>query len=242
MSSTQEEQLKETTESSEKNSEQPDDDDEEDLEKLQAEIAKMEEEAERIQRQYKEQQQKSSGASAGLVGNTDGNASSATSISLNGAVDGATAEKKDSQSIYVGQVEYSATPEELLAHFEACGVVERVTIVCDKMSGRPKGFAYLEFQTEEAVANAIKLDGSTFKDRTLVVKGSELMNQALPEEEEAEDVAMVVDALGEASTVAVTEAGVAEGGEGVVEVEEDITLITDFLRVRFLTYIYSVLA
>mmetsp|Transcript_56076 Transcript_56076/g.67611 ORF Transcript_56076/g.67611 Transcript_56076/m.67611 type:complete len:150 (-) Transcript_56076:1095-1544(-) len=146
MSSTQEEQLKETTESSEKNSEQPDDDDEEDLEKLQAEIAKMEEEAERIQRQYKEQQQKSSGASAGLVGNTDGNASSATSISLNGAVDGATAEKKDSQSIYVGQVEYSATPEELLAHFEACGVVERVTIVCDKMSGRPKGFAYLEFQ------------------------------------------------------------------------------------------------
>jgi hypothetical protein len=27
----------------------------------------------------------------------------------------------------------------LLGHFEACGTVERVTIVCDKMSGRPKG-------------------------------------------------------------------------------------------------------
>ena len=42
-------------------------------------------------------------------------------------------------SIYVGQVDYSATPEELLSHFEACGTVERVTIVCDKMTGRPKG-------------------------------------------------------------------------------------------------------
>lgn len=42
-------------------------------------------------------------------------------------------------SIYVGQVDYSATPEELLAHFEACGTVERVTIVCDKVTGRPKG-------------------------------------------------------------------------------------------------------
>lgn len=42
-------------------------------------------------------------------------------------------------SIYVGQVDYGATPEELLNHFEACGTVERVTIVCDKHTGRPKG-------------------------------------------------------------------------------------------------------
>lgn len=49
-------------------------------------------------------------------------------------------------SIYVGQVDYSSTPEELLAHFESCGTVERVTIVCDKFTGKPKGFAYLEFQ------------------------------------------------------------------------------------------------
>lgn len=42
-------------------------------------------------------------------------------------------------SIYVGQVDYSTTPEELLGHFEACGTVERVTIVCDKYTGKPKG-------------------------------------------------------------------------------------------------------
>jgi RNA recognition motif-containing protein len=44
-----------------------------------------------------------------------------------------------SHSVYVGQVDYLTTPEELLSHFEACGTVERVTIVCDKMTGRPKG-------------------------------------------------------------------------------------------------------
>jgi len=52
-------------------------------------------------------------------------------------------------SIYVGQVEYSSTPEELCAHFEPAGTVERVTIVCDKFSGRPKGYAYLEFQVSQ---------------------------------------------------------------------------------------------
>ena len=47
--------------------------------------------------------------------------------------------KQHRLSIYVGQVDYTATPEELLSHFEACGTVERVTIVCDKLTGRPKG-------------------------------------------------------------------------------------------------------
>jgi polyadenylate-binding protein 2 len=36
-------------------------------------------------------------------------------------------------------VDYSATPEELVKHFEACGTVERVTIMCDKFTGQPKG-------------------------------------------------------------------------------------------------------
>jgi polyadenylate-binding protein 2 len=45
-------------------------------------------------------------------------------------------------SVYVGQVDYSATPEELLSHFEACGTVERITIVCDKATGRPKGTSF----------------------------------------------------------------------------------------------------
>mmetsp|Transcript_18777 Transcript_18777/g.27530 ORF Transcript_18777/g.27530 Transcript_18777/m.27530 type:complete len:224 (-) Transcript_18777:40-711(-) len=141
------------------------DDDAEDLEKLQEEIARMEEEAARIARQTEELQNKSSTA----AGPGEGTASSATEPSAEGSAGAPSAASRDAQSIYVGQVDYSATPEELLAHFEPCGVVERVTICCDKMTGRPKGFAYLEFQNEEAVENALKLDGSTFKDRTLKV-------------------------------------------------------------------------
>jgi len=71
--------------------------------------------------------------------------------------------------VYVGQVDYTTTPEELLALFQPCGTVERVTIVCDKMTGRPKGFAYLEFANDDAVELAVKLDGSEFKGRNLKV-------------------------------------------------------------------------
>ena len=37
------------------------------------------------------------------------------------------------------QVDYGATAEELEAHFHGCGSVNRVTILCDKYSGHPKG-------------------------------------------------------------------------------------------------------
>eukprot|EP01082_Thalassiosira_pseudonana_P013598 g12315.t1 g12315 contig6:1681423-1682708(-) len=128
-------------------------DDEEDLEKLQAEIKRMEEEAARIA-QETEDLEKPAAAAGGGGEKKDGAAEKAS---------------KDGHSIYVGQVDYSTTPEELLAHFESCGTVERVTIVCDKFTGKPKGFAYLEFQNDAAVENALRLDGSTFKERQLKV-------------------------------------------------------------------------
>ncbi|KAH8063337.1 hypothetical protein JL722_2505 [Aureococcus anophagefferens] len=62
---------------------------------------------------------------------------------------GAEAKKEndtDERSIYVGQVDYDATPEELQAHFAACGTINRVTILCDKFTGRSKGYAYVEFE------------------------------------------------------------------------------------------------
>merc|ERR1719272_1320373 len=47
----------------------------------------------------------------------------------------------DSRSLYVGQVDYNATPEELQAHFQSCGTINRVTIICDKWTGNSKGSA-----------------------------------------------------------------------------------------------------
>jgi polyadenylate-binding protein 2 len=37
------------------------------------------------------------------------------------------------------QVDYGATPEELQAHFQAVGTINRITILCDKFTGHPKG-------------------------------------------------------------------------------------------------------
>jgi polyadenylate-binding protein 2 len=88
---------------------QEEEEDEEDLEQLQAEIARMEEEAARITQETAALEQRKEGIASGT--------STTTKV------------PRDGHSIYVGQVDYSATPEELLKHFEACGTVERVTIV-----------------------------------------------------------------------------------------------------------------
>ncbi|OBT50556.1 E3 ubiquitin-protein ligase hulA [Pseudogymnoascus sp. 24MN13] len=56
----------------------------------------------------------------------------------------------DSRSIFVGNVDYAASPEEIQAHFQSCGSINRVTILLDKFTGQPKGYAYVEF-TEPAL-------------------------------------------------------------------------------------------
>jgi len=106
-------------------------DDEEDLEKLQAEIARMEAEAARITKETEQLQKKKDAVESGSTG---GGGKTAGITPPAGE-----SPSRDGLSIYVGQVDYSTTPEELLAHFQPCGTVERVTIVCDKMTGRPKG-------------------------------------------------------------------------------------------------------
>lgn len=75
----------------------------------------------------------------------------------------------DQRSIYVGNVDYSATAQELEAHFHGCGSINRVTILCDKFSGHPKGFAYVEFGDKDSVQTAMALDDSLFKGRQIKV-------------------------------------------------------------------------
>mmetsp|Transcript_4224 Transcript_4224/g.5949 ORF Transcript_4224/g.5949 Transcript_4224/m.5949 type:complete len:209 (+) Transcript_4224:45-671(+) len=75
----------------------------------------------------------------------------------------------DETSIYVGQVDYDATPEELQNHFASCGTINRVTILCDRKTGQSKGYAYVEFEEADSVQNAIMLDNSIFKGRQLKV-------------------------------------------------------------------------
>eukprot|EP01137_Pigoraptor_chileana_P018051 Opistho-2@76967 len=78
-------------------------------------------------------------------------------------------EEIDGRSIYVGNVDYASTPEELQNHFAACGTINRVTILTDKFTGHPKGFAYVEFADPEAVSNALALNESLFRGRQIKV-------------------------------------------------------------------------
>jgi len=75
----------------------------------------------------------------------------------------------DSRSIFVGNVDYSASPEEIQAHFQSCGSINRVTILLDKFTGHPKGYAYVEFTEPSLVAQALVLNESVFKGRNLKV-------------------------------------------------------------------------
>ena len=75
--------------------------------------------------------------------------------------------------IYVGNLSFDVTEEELRAEFAALGKVESVSIITDKYSGRPKGFAFVEMPSvSEGQAAITALNGKTLKDRTLTVNAA----------------------------------------------------------------------
>lgn len=101
---------------------------------------------------------------------TDGSPSNSTQTGTNDSImTSAQSESQDARSIYIGNVDYGATPEELHAHFQSCGTINRITILCDKFTGHPKGFAYIEFAEEASVKNAEALNESLFRNRLLKV-------------------------------------------------------------------------
>ena len=80
--------------------------------------------------------------------------------------------------IYVGNLSYEVTEQDLRQEFEAFGEVASVDIITDKYSGRPRGFGFVEMATKsEAEAAITGLNGKTLKDRTVVA------NEARPRTE-----------------------------------------------------------
>jgi len=75
--------------------------------------------------------------------------------------------------IYVGNLSYDVTEEELRQEFTAFGEVESVNIITDKYSGRPKGFGFVEMPSvSEGQAAITALNGKTLKERTLNVNAA----------------------------------------------------------------------
>lgn len=78
--------------------------------------------------------------------------------------------------LYVGGLSYSTTTEELQGAFSRVGQVQSATIITDKMTGRSRGFGFVEMSTQEEANAAIsQLNGQSLGDRTITV------NEARPQ-------------------------------------------------------------
>lgn len=73
------------------------------------------------------------------------------------------------QTVFVTNIHFAATKESLMAHFAQCGDIERVIMLTDGATGQPKGSAYVEFSTHDAVDNALALNETSFYSRVLKV-------------------------------------------------------------------------
>ncbi|HTQ30477.1 MAG TPA: RNA-binding protein [Opitutaceae bacterium] len=82
--------------------------------------------------------------------------------------------------LYVGNLSFKTSEADLRAHFSQFGNVSDVFVAMDKMTGRPRGFAFITMGTaEEAKTAAEKTNGVEFDGRPLTV------NEARPKEEGA---------------------------------------------------------
>ena len=84
-------------------------------------------------------------------------------------------------NIYVGNLSYSVTEEELRDLFSEYGEVSSVNIITDKYSGQSKGFGFVEMPSNSEADRAIKaLNESSVKGRDITV------NQARPRRERSQ--------------------------------------------------------
>ncbi|MBL8152936.1 MAG: RNA-binding protein [Anaerolineae bacterium] len=82
------------------------------------------------------------------------------------------------KKLYVGNLPYSASSEEIRALFEQAGEIRDVAVITDRETGRSKGFGFVEMATEEGAQEAIRrFNGYPMSNRPLTV------NEARPREE-----------------------------------------------------------
>ncbi|KAL3616640.1 hypothetical protein CASFOL_039034 [Castilleja foliolosa] len=73
----------------------------------------------------------------------------------------------ESGRLFIRNLPYSATEEELEEHFSKYGTISQVHIVIDKDTRRSKGFAFILFAVPESAARALEMDSSSFQGRLL---------------------------------------------------------------------------
>src|SRR5580765_4871638 len=80
--------------------------------------------------------------------------------------------------LYVGNLSFRVTSEDLQDHFAAAGTVESANVVFDRETGRSRGFGFVEMASEDDANNAIaQFNGQDYDGRNMVV------NEARPRED-----------------------------------------------------------
>ncbi|MDR2157996.1 MAG: RNA-binding protein [Holosporaceae bacterium] len=77
------------------------------------------------------------------------------------------------KKLYIGNLAYSVNDDSLKNAFSQFGAVDSAIVVKDKISGRSKGFGFVEMSTDESAASAIeKMNKCEFEGRTMFVSES----------------------------------------------------------------------
>jgi RNA recognition motif-containing protein len=72
--------------------------------------------------------------------------------------------------LYVGNLPFSVTGEDLNEYFSQIGTVEKAVVVTDKFSGQSRGFGFVEMADQESAEKAVQtLNGTDFKGRTIKI-------------------------------------------------------------------------
>ncbi len=77
------------------------------------------------------------------------------------------------KSLYVGNLPFSASEDEVRDLFSPYGTVESIRLVTDRETGRPRGFGFVEMADDEAARAIQELNGTDFGGRTLRINEAE---------------------------------------------------------------------
>jgi RNA recognition motif-containing protein len=71
--------------------------------------------------------------------------------------------------LYVGNLPFSATEDSVRTLFSAHGTVEKISLINDRDTGRPRGFGFIEMSSEDASRAMQALNGKDFDGRALKI-------------------------------------------------------------------------
>lgn len=86
------------------------------------------------------------------------------------------------KKVFVGSLPWATTSDDLKNLFSQAGAVTTATVMIDKMTGRSRGFGFVEFETDDAADNAVSMfNGKDYNGRALVVNEARPMTPRGPQ-------------------------------------------------------------